>query len=479
MTIAATRRLLWRVLLLLALTPAGGKRVLHWQPHGAAQRATRSNFFSLARQHARELVPTLDARALGMLMDARDNDTRVTAHERCAVVGSSAILLGAPFGCAWGFLCACRIDCRFCFWVSCLPLLNNSTGAHHGKRIDRADYVVRCNFAPVTGYESDVGSRTDAMVVGSASSLESHRGPWSLADFAPDIDVFLRIQPLGAYRSTLGRALDELAHNLKHYRHKSRAQVHMFSPLFERAANHVLHSVARSRYDGATNIFGQQYKPTSGFRAFLLALLTCQRVDVYGFGAHRLYGDGHYFDSEQEVLENPGHNYSIEQDTMASFSVEKPREQRARLCESYFRAPILPPFRCADVHMHRENAVDDFQPLAHNHDAAGAHAASQRDLVLAKKWRKLKAKELLAAEQQQSLNASSAKPRLDEQWRTANDEQPSLSASAKQRLYEQSIRKVEADGAIALAAEIAALRAAFASSASASQTESDNWWIMR
>ena len=125
------------------------------------------------------------------------------------------------------------------------------TGAQHGKRIDRADFVVRCNFAPVAGFERDVGARTDALVVGHRSSLESHRGPWSLADFAPETDVFFRIQPLDAYQGSLAAALGELARNLERPRYRKRPRqnpVHLFSPLFERAASHVLHSHARAHH---------------------------------------------------------------------------------------------------------------------------------------------------------------------------------------------------------------------------------------
>jgi hypothetical protein len=69
------------------------------------------------------------------------------------------------------------------------------------------------------------------------------------------------------------------------------------------------------------NIFGESFKPTSGLRGVLLALLTCDHVDVYGFGTHKVFGNGHYFqEARMPILENVGHNYSVEHELMKTLS---------------------------------------------------------------------------------------------------------------------------------------------------------------
>jgi hypothetical protein len=148
-------------------------------------------------------------------------------------------------------------------------------------------------------------------------------------------------------------------------RKRGRNPISIFSPLYERTTGHVLHTFSVSHVGAAESmtVFGEPFKPTSGFRGMLMAMLTCKHVDIYGFGAHAQYGNGHYFDAvARTVLENPGHNYSIEHDFMFAFADSQPEQVRRERCHALFNAPVLPPVECGTLHMHMENAIP-YEPV--------------------------------------------------------------------------------------------------------------------
>lgn len=148
-------------------------------------------------------------------------------------------------------------------------------------------------------------------------------------------------------------------------RKRGRNPISIFSPLFERTSGHVLHTFSIGHVGAAESmtLFGEPFKPTSGFRGMLMSMLSCKHVDMYGFGAHEKYGNGHYFDAvARSVLENPGHNYSIEHDFMFAFSDTQPEHVRRERCHALFNAPVLPPIECGTLHMHMENAIP-YEPV--------------------------------------------------------------------------------------------------------------------
>jgi hypothetical protein len=294
-------------------------------------RTSMPDFVRLTQEAAVREVPSVAANRHLRVLPTSDSNT-LARHGRCAVVGSSAILLNAS----------------------------------HGAAIDAADMVVRFNWPPVRGFERDVGSRTTHMLVGHRSLLKSTKGATSFLDFAPDTHVFFRLQAPD-FAELLDSTLDILDQQMSRARVRRRGAnpISLFSPLFERTASHVLHTFSVTHVGAAQSltVFGEPFKPTTGFRGLLLALLTCEHVDVYGFGAHARFGNGHYFDAvPATVLENPGHNYSIEHDWMFALSDREPDDVRRERCRLLFSAPVLPEVHCATMHVHVENAVP-FEPV--------------------------------------------------------------------------------------------------------------------
>jgi hypothetical protein len=302
------------------------------RPERGIARTTMADFVRLTQEAAVDEVPSVATnRRLGRVLPTSASNS-LERYGRCAVVGSSAILLNAS----------------------------------HGAAIDAADMVVRFNWPPVRHFERDVGSKTTHMLVGHRHLLKSTKGDTSFLDFDARVHIFFRIQAPD-YADLLDSTLDILDEQMSraHVRRRGANPISLFSPLFERTASHVLHtfSVAHVGATQSLTVFGEPFKPTTGFRGLLLALLTCDHVDVYGFGAHERFGNGHYFDAvPNTVLENPGHNYSIEHEWMFALSDRTPDDMRRERCRLLFSAPVLPEIRCASLHVHMENAVP-YEPV--------------------------------------------------------------------------------------------------------------------
>lgn len=148
-----------------------------------------------------------------------------------------------------------------------------------GPEIDRHDIVIRFNLAPILGYESDVGSRTDIRMINCPSfDLVSKSSNAEKADFLKSIDpsssMLLSCRgPASAVRWT----------------HDFRQKC--FSHIFSKEE---MHKHLKER--------GKVYEPTFGFEGVARAMVSCARVHVYGMtdpnAANATY---HYYKPPGEI----------------------------------------------------------------------------------------------------------------------------------------------------------------------------------
>uniref|UniRef100_A0A3Q2UNN0 CMP-N-acetylneuraminate-beta-galactosamide-alpha-2,3-sialyltransferase 1 n=1 Tax=Fundulus heteroclitus TaxID=8078 RepID=A0A3Q2UNN0_FUNHE len=177
---------------------------------------------------------------------------------------------------------ACSARCRTCAVVGNSV---NLKGSSYGRLIDYQDIVIRMNFAPVKGYEKDVGTKTTYRVMYPESAMDLDNSthlvlfPFKIQD----LDWLIKAFTTGFSGST---ALNKV-----------------INPAF-------------MKYSHKVWLEGKGTYPSTGFMTLILALHVCDEVHVFGYGADSDGNWSHYF----EVLTNknlktgphPGnHEYNI------------------------------------------------------------------------------------------------------------------------------------------------------------------------
>jgi hypothetical protein len=220
---------------------------------------------------------SVSAAALLEYLPDGDSTLRVRPFGRCAVVGNSGALLSAGLG----------------------------------AEIDAHELVIRFNYPPLAGYERDVGNRTDWMLTGGSTELRSNHHPFKqYSDYhARDALTLMLFPP----------SLDRMPVVASYFRRADMPRLRFLSSYFVALSNRVLTAYLRAAPGNfQRNAKGHAYRATSGLRGVLAALLACNHTDVYGFGASRETGHGHYYAPAGSgvQLENVGHSYSLERQLM-------------------------------------------------------------------------------------------------------------------------------------------------------------------
>ncbi|XP_035700216.1 alpha-2,8-sialyltransferase 8B-like [Branchiostoma floridae] len=185
------------------------------------------------------------------------SDYKIGHYRTCAVVGNGGILLGS----------------------------------HCGADIDAKGYVIRIDVPAVTGFEKDVGQRTDMTVLNmdTPKRLEISSG--------------LKNRSMDRYESRLrkinGTVL--LAHRKSHpYLKKASQRYHVSFVLLTSAStfksatriNPIASKIARKRY--------RKNHPSTGMATVLIATTFCDRLFLYGFFP---------FDQDEKQRPHPYHYY--------------------------------------------------------------------------------------------------------------------------------------------------------------------------
>jgi hypothetical protein len=210
--------------------------------------------------------------AIAALLPERDELLRRAHFNRCAVVGNSGVSLGLGLG----------------------------------SEIDAHELVIRFNYPPLRGFEADVGNRTDWMMTGASTLFQSNHHPFMRYSDFPN-DTLLMLFPRSAH--TLLERRDELL------RPDIAPRLRFVAPFFTDLVQRVFTEYVRQLPDSSrANDKGHVHRPSSGLRGILVAMLTCNHTDVYGFGASREFGHGHYYSKPDAgvQIENVGHNYTLE-----------------------------------------------------------------------------------------------------------------------------------------------------------------------
>jgi len=178
---------------------------------------------------------------------------RPKPFRRCAVIGSSGLLL------------------------------NSSLGA----QIDAHDVVMRFNWPLLAGFEADVGRKTTHMLVNRKSMHASHWPPYASqrVDYAEqNVTVVAMLHFLDEFTEWL------------HWARRARAPPLLaVSPDFRRLAAKTLLDALRA--DLRPQIGGglSDVVASSGLVGALLALAACEHVTLAGFGTSAHSGNGHYW----------------------------------------------------------------------------------------------------------------------------------------------------------------------------------------
>lgn len=207
------------------------------------------------------------------IKDINQKYSTLKRHRKCAVIGNSGILLDS----------------------------------HCGGLIDSYDFVIRANMAPVEGYSSDVGHKTDLMLVNdeTLSNIDkvlSH-GP----DCKRDLEILATVKSLNDtilwYPKDTSRHIAPLQNIAK-----------------ELEARKLRLRVGYSLKDIYSNI-KWKYKiwryPSSGLYMLALAEAICQRTTVFGFFPYEKDNFGrdvlrHYYERNLTNFKTWAHNFDAE-----------------------------------------------------------------------------------------------------------------------------------------------------------------------
>ncbi|XP_038074049.1 alpha-N-acetylgalactosaminide alpha-2,6-sialyltransferase 2-like [Patiria miniata] len=184
--------------------------------------------------------------------------------------------------------------------ITCAVIGNGGilNGSKKGKEIDANDYVFRVNTALTEGYEEDVGSRTSFYCFGMITLSNTLAGGWKTKFKQLPNDEGIRYvffaDGYWAYTylaSVLHGGKGTVLGNRYPVRFPKKLQandIKLVHPDFER---YLKWSWVNSTYQR-----NQIHRPTTGGIMLLLALHTCDEVNVYGFGGSYTKFSEHYYD---------------------------------------------------------------------------------------------------------------------------------------------------------------------------------------
>ena len=165
-----------------------------------------------------------------------------------------------------------------------IHLIGNSPillGSGLGEEIDSCP-VVRINTAPTSGYEDDVGGRTDARVVCGGLQMEAHTG-W--------------LSSLSGETLILYPTPENVRKNAQRFTSEDNSLRYLRSGALKAWAKFLDESPLEER-------------PTSGLYGAWFLSKIAKQVHLYGFGFYRSSGSGHYW--EDLETDNEGHNPEVE-----------------------------------------------------------------------------------------------------------------------------------------------------------------------
>jgi hypothetical protein len=322
--------------------------------------ADASDAVAMDTSQSRELsVPELlaDSRfgAIAALLPARDSFLRQKHFGRCAVVGNSGVSLGLGLG----------------------------------EDIDAHDLVVRFNYPPLAGFERDVGNRTDWMLTGASTLFKSNHHPFlQYSDYPADMSLLL-------FPRSAATLLERRAELL---RADVAPRLRFVSPFFTDLVQRLFVEYVRQLGDSSrANDKGHTHRPSSGLRGIVVALLACNHTDVYGFGASRDFGHGHYYSQAGAgvQVENAGHNYTLERRFLLDVA------SGAAPCA---RFKSLAGLACGSLRVETRNAV----PLAEllDGDDAVARLQSAAAAERVREWQERKASRVKEREVRKEAQAN-------------------------------------------------------------------------
>ncbi|XP_072167964.1 uncharacterized protein [Diadema setosum] len=182
-------------------------------------------------------------------------------------------------------------------------------GANCGRTIDKHEFIIRANMAPIQGYEADVGTRANLTVLNFETLFYMHK---NLTLTHPD-DKW--------HRTYVDRAT-YLNDSVLWY---SKSTLQRNSSIYLRNVAHVLQDLYRLpirlayswRSVSVEKFYGLTHFATTGFNAYVIAKTFCNHVTLYGFhpsnqdelGNHVAH---HYYEDVEYEYNNDVHNIRSE-----------------------------------------------------------------------------------------------------------------------------------------------------------------------
>uniref|UniRef100_A0A3Q2DXT3 CMP-N-acetylneuraminate-beta-galactosamide-alpha-2,3-sialyltransferase 1 n=2 Tax=Cyprinodon variegatus TaxID=28743 RepID=A0A3Q2DXT3_CYPVA len=169
----------------------------------------------------------------------------------------------------------------------------NLKGSGYGRLIDSHEIIIRMNFAPVKGYEEDVGIKTTHRVMYPESAVDlDNTTHLVLFPFKiNDIEWLIKAFTTGFY----GRSYAPIKPKIK----GNKNLVMVVNPAFMKYSHEV--------WLGSIGNY-----PSTGFMTFVLSLHVCDEVHVFGFGADSQGSWSHYWetlrDKSFKTGPHPGHH---------------------------------------------------------------------------------------------------------------------------------------------------------------------------
>ncbi|XP_001200590.2 CMP-N-acetylneuraminate-poly-alpha-2,8-sialyltransferase isoform X1 [Strongylocentrotus purpuratus] len=194
---------------------------------------------------------------------------------------------------------------------SCAVVGNSGilSGSKCGKVIDKHDYIIRANLAPIEGYTADVGERSHLTIMNFETLFYLRN---NLTQTSPDthwhqtyVDRvrYLNDSILWYSKSTVQRnssfRLKDAVHVLKDYYHLPIQLAYSWRPVsFEK-------------------FHGLNHYATTGFNAYIIAKTFCNHVTLYGFYPSNMAENGyrvnhHYYEDVEFEYTGNIHNFKQE-----------------------------------------------------------------------------------------------------------------------------------------------------------------------
>ncbi|KAJ3671339.1 hypothetical protein LUZ60_007418 [Juncus effusus] len=207
------------------------------------------------------------------IFNGRPETDTAEQYATCAVVGNSGILLGSK----------------------------------HGELIDSHEFVIRLNNARISGYEKDVGSKTNLSFVNSnVLNLCTRKDKCQCHPYGESVPILMYIcQP----KHFLDFVICNSSHN---------SPLIITDPRFDKLCARIAKYYSLKRFVDSTGqnptrwnkkFDEKTFHYSSGFQAVMLGLGICKRVSIFGFG--KLKGAKHHYHTNQKA-ELALHDYEAE-----------------------------------------------------------------------------------------------------------------------------------------------------------------------